>query len=75
LLGEEGGKREGEERRVEEREMMNILVVFGFAEELQYSAKLLSTVAPHHFAELDVEPSWRVFFIVWLNKQAKKLVY
>jgi hypothetical protein len=32
LLGEEGGKREGEERHVEEREMRNILVVYEFAE-------------------------------------------
>jgi hypothetical protein len=29
LLGEEGRKREEEERRVEEREMRNILVVYG----------------------------------------------
>jgi hypothetical protein len=35
LPGEGGGKREGEERRVEEREMMNILVIYEFAEELQ----------------------------------------
>jgi hypothetical protein len=35
-LGEEGGgKREGEERRVEEREIRNILIIYGFAEELQ----------------------------------------
>jgi hypothetical protein len=61
LLGEEGGKREGEERCVETREMRNILVVYEFVEELQCSAKLLSTVSPHHFAELDVEPA-REFF-------------
>jgi hypothetical protein len=56
-LGEEGGgKREGEERRVEEREMRNILVIYEFVEELQCLANLLSIVAPHHFAELVVEP-------------------
>jgi hypothetical protein len=61
LLGEEGGKREGEERRVEEREMRNILVVYEFAEELRCSAKLLSIVAPHHFAKLVVEPDEECF--------------
>jgi hypothetical protein len=66
LLGEESGKRDGEERRVEEREMRNILVVYEFAEELQCSARLLSTVAPHHFAELDVEPAGEC--ILWFGK-------
>jgi hypothetical protein len=34
-LGEEGGgRREGEERRVEEREIRNILVIYEFAEEV-----------------------------------------
>jgi hypothetical protein len=61
LLGEEGRKREGEERRVEEREMENILVVYEFAEKLQCSAKLLSIVAPHHFAELLVELAGEFF--------------
>jgi hypothetical protein len=38
------------------REKLRIfLIIFGFAEELQYSANLLSTVAPHHFAEWFVE--------------------
>jgi hypothetical protein len=69
LLGEEGRKREGEERRVEEREMENILVVYEFAEELQCSAKLLSTVAPHHFAELLVEPAGECF--LWFGSTNK----
>jgi hypothetical protein len=41
--------------------MKNILVVYEFAEELQCSAILLSTVAPHHFAELLVEPVGECF--------------
>jgi hypothetical protein len=49
------GKREGEEREREEREIGNFLLISKFAEELQYSANLLSTVAPHHFAEPFVE--------------------
>jgi hypothetical protein len=36
---------------------MNFLVIYEFVEELQYSANLLSTVAPHHFAEELVEPA------------------
>jgi hypothetical protein len=56
--------REGEERLVEQREMMNILILYEFAEELQCSAILLSTVAPHHFAELVVEAAggWFLWF-------------
>jgi hypothetical protein len=49
---EERGRRK---RWEEEREMMNFLVIYEFAEELQYSANLLSTVAPHHFVEEFVE--------------------
>jgi hypothetical protein len=44
-------------RWAEERETMNFLVIYEFVEELQYSANLLSTVAPHHFAEELVEPA------------------
>jgi hypothetical protein len=49
-------KREEEERGGQEREITNFLIIFGFAEELQYSANLLSTVAPHHFVEWFIEP-------------------
>jgi hypothetical protein len=41
--------------------MMNFLVIYEFAEELQYSANLLSTVAPHHFIEEFVEPVEDIF--------------
>jgi hypothetical protein len=51
---EERGRRK---RWAEEREMMNFLVIYEFAEELQCSANLLSTVAPHHFVEGFVEPA------------------
>jgi hypothetical protein len=46
---------------VGEREMRNILIIYQFAEELQYSANLLSTVAPHHFVERFVEPAGERF--------------
>jgi hypothetical protein len=61
--------REGEERLVEEREIMNILVVYEFAKELQCSAKLLSTVAPHHFAELVVKADGECF--LWFGSTNK----
>jgi hypothetical protein len=61
--------REGEERLVEEREMMNILILYEFAEELQCSAILLSTVAPHHFAELVVEAAGGCF--LWFGSTNK----
>jgi hypothetical protein len=40
-----------------------------FAEELQSSAKLLSTVAPHHFVELLVEPAGE--YILWFGSTNK----
>jgi hypothetical protein len=43
---EERGRRN---RWAEEREMMNFLVIYEFADELQCSANLLSTITPHHF--------------------------
>jgi hypothetical protein len=53
VLNDDGLKEAVRER--EEREMENFLLIFEFDEELQYSANLLSTVAPHHFAESFVE--------------------
>jgi hypothetical protein len=52
--------------------MMNFLVIYEFAEELQCSANLLSTVAPHHFVEGFVEPAKGIRS--GLNKQAFWLV-
>jgi hypothetical protein len=43
--------------------MRNFLTIYEFAEELQYSANLLSTVAPHHFAEEIVEPAGACFWL------------
>jgi hypothetical protein len=48
---------------VEVREIWNFLLICEFAEELQYSANLLSTVAPHHFAEPFVEPTANDFWL------------
>jgi hypothetical protein len=71
LLGEEGteGGKRGRRKALEEREMRNILVVYEFAEELQCSAKLLSTVTPHHFAELVVEADGECF--LWFGSTNK----
>jgi hypothetical protein len=44
----------GREREKKERGRI-FLLISEFAEELQCSANLLSTVAPHHFAEPFVE--------------------
>jgi hypothetical protein len=60
-VAEACGKREGEEREREEREMENFLLISEFAEELQCSANLLSTVAPHHFVEPFAEAAGRCF--------------
>jgi hypothetical protein len=48
---------------VEVREIWNFLLICEFAEELQCSANLLSTVAPHHFAEPFVEPTANDFWV------------
>jgi hypothetical protein len=44
--------------------MRNSLVIYEFAEELQCSANLFSTVTPHHFVELLVESDGGNFFVV-----------
>jgi hypothetical protein len=36
---------------------VNFLLIFEFAEDLQCSANVLSTVDPHHFVEPFVEPT------------------
>jgi hypothetical protein len=43
---------------VEVREILNFLLICEFAEELQCSANLLSTVAPHHFVEPTANDFW-----------------
>jgi hypothetical protein len=67
--GRERGRRRREERgrrkrHVEEREMRNFfLLIYEFAEELQCSTNLLSTVTPHHFADLVAEPDGKSFWL------------
>jgi hypothetical protein len=51
----EAGREREKKGRVEERENENFLLIFEFVEELQCLTNLLSTVAPHHFAEQVVE--------------------
>jgi hypothetical protein len=49
--------------------MWNFLLISEFAEELQCSANLLSTVPPHHFAELLVESNGGSFW--WFGSTNK----
>jgi hypothetical protein len=54
---EAGRERKKKEVGRGERNDEFFLVIYEFAEELQCSANLLSTVAPHHFVEGFVEPA------------------
>jgi hypothetical protein len=68
------GKRKREKEAGREREKKEacrgkrndgifFLLIYEFAEELQCSTNLLSTVTTHHFADLVVEPNGESFWL------------